>query len=168
MSSNTSSTPSSPEMQDVNSLVDPSLLSQVAQTFQERMTTLLSDQERSGSTYRGVFTGRDAVDQLALILNTSDRSLALLMGRSLDAQGVFSDAIREHHPLEDSEEIYHFGGGLKEVGVESGAISQEKATAPSGVWTLLTDCYSPSCSKDAGCYSCLCPHGTTIEQQSRY
>lgn len=132
------------------------LLSNIAENFQEHMTTLLSDQVRGGSTYKGVFTGREAVDQLAIILKTSDRQLALFIGRSLGAQGLFSDAKSEQHAFEDSEEIYQFGGGSANV---------------TGVWTLLTKCYSPSCSKDSGrysCYSCICPHGVTAEQQSRY
>lgn len=36
---------------------------------------------------------------------------------------------------------------------------------PSGVFTLLTDCYSPTCSRDQLCYSIACPR--RLEQQAR-
>ncbi len=165
MSSGQLPTSFDPETHEIDDQIDPSFLSQVSETFQERMTTLLSDQVRSGSTYKDVFTGRNAVDQLALILNTTDRNLALLVGRSLYAQDLFSDVTQAHHALEDSEELYRFDGGLEEEVVPEEK-SRDKSANATGVWTLLTNCYSPSCSKDTGCYSCLCPHGTTVEQQS--
>ena len=36
---------------------------------------------------------------------------------------------------------------------------------PTGVFTLLTDCYSPTCCRDRLCYSITCPQ--RLEQQSR-
>ena len=36
---------------------------------------------------------------------------------------------------------------------------------PTGVFTLLTDCYSPTCSRDQLCYSIACPR--RLEQQAR-
>jgi RHO1 GDP-GTP exchange protein 1/2 len=33
----------------------------------------------------------------------------------------------------------------------------EDTSLPTGVFTLLTDCYSPTCSRDRLCYSILCP-----------
>ena len=131
-------------------------LSRIAESFQERMSAHLSDQVLDGSTYKETFTGRVAVDQLAIVLHTSDRQLALRIGRSLNAQGLFRGPKEEHNPFEDSEEIYQFGG------------------APvNGVWTLLSKCYSPSCSDPNGpglykCYSAICPRGPTAEQRSRY
>lgn len=50
------------------------------------------------------------------------------------------------------------GGGLDDG-------SQDETPLPSGVFTLLTDCYSPTCSRDSLCYSIACPR--RLEQQSR-
>lgn len=36
---------------------------------------------------------------------------------------------------------------------------------PVGVFTLLTDCYSPTCSRDSLCYSINCPR--RLEQMKR-
>lgn len=49
-------------------------------------------------------------------------------------------------------------------------ILQQQAQAsetqnPSGIFTLLTDCYSPTCSRDRLCYSIACPR--RLEQQAR-
>ncbi len=41
----------------------------------------------------------------------------------------------------------------------------EEIALPSGVFTLLTDCYSPTCSRDQLCYSIACPR--RLEQQAR-
>jgi len=41
----------------------------------------------------------------------------------------------------------------------------DEAPLPTGVFTLLTDCYSPTCSRDQLCYSIGCPR--RLEQQYR-
>lgn len=43
--------------------------------------------------------------------------------------------------------------------------ASDEAPLPSGVFTLLTDCYSPTCSRDQLCYSIACPR--RLEQQAR-
>ncbi|KLO05311.1 hypothetical protein SCHPADRAFT_731025 [Schizopora paradoxa] len=153
-------------------IVSP-LLSQIAEDFQVRMSSQLSDQVRDGSTYKGAFTGRIAVDQLAIVLDTSDRQLALLIGRSLNAQGLFSDVKKERNLFEDSEEIYQFGVGMKEGNTPEQSQQKLESGSVNGVWTLLTKCYSASCNESRGsglykCYSCICPRGATVEQRSRY
>ena len=65
-------------------IVYPALLSRVADAFRNRV--LLSDQVKDGLTYKDVFDGREAVDKIAYIIRTTDRNLALLLGRALDAQ----------------------------------------------------------------------------------
>lgn len=45
------------------------------------------------------------------------------------------------------------------------SLSSDEAPLPSGVFTLLTDCYSPTCSRDQLCYSIACPR--RLEQQAR-
>lgn len=60
-------------------------------------------------------------------------------------------------PLTDSlDDVFTFmdeseagaGGGFTEL--------------PTGVFTLLTKCYSPSCTGDPGCYAPRCPYKTTV------
>ncbi|KZP01607.1 CNH-domain-containing protein [Calocera viscosa TUFC12733] len=45
------------------------------------------------------------------------------------------------------------------------ATDEDDIPLPTGVFTLLTDCYSPTCSRDSLCYSIACPR--RLEQQSR-
>ncbi|EJU03635.1 CNH-domain-containing protein [Dacryopinax primogenitus] len=45
------------------------------------------------------------------------------------------------------------------------ASEEENIPLPTGVFTLLTECYSPTCSRDSLCYSIACPR--RLEQQSR-
>lgn len=44
-------------------------------------------------------------------------------------------------------------------------IDSEEDDLPTGVFTLLTDCYSPTCSRDSLCYSINCPR--RLEQMKR-
>lgn len=37
----------------------------------------------------------------------------------------------------------------------------ENMEFPTGVFTVLTDCYSPTCSREKGCYSSSCPRKST-------
>lgn len=37
------------------------------------------------------------------------------------------------------------------------AAERQDISYPNGVFTLLTNCYSPTCTKDAMCYSISCP-----------
>ncbi|EPQ56570.1 CNH-domain-containing protein [Gloeophyllum trabeum ATCC 11539] len=48
---------------------------------------------------------------------------------------------------------------------EADTDSSDEVALPSGVFTLLTDCYSPTCSRDQLCYSIACPR--RLEQQAR-
>jgi len=45
------------------------------------------------------------------------------------------------------------------------AMDAEDDDLPQGVFTLLTDCYSPTCSRDSLCYSINCPR--RLEQMKR-
>lgn len=133
-------------------LVYPALLSRVAETFQDRVQ--LSDREKDGLEYKGAFTGAEAVDLISYIIKTTDRNLALLLGRSLDAQKFFHDVTYAHRLRDSSNEIYQFRETMME----------EKAEI-NGVFTLLTECYSPTCTRDRLCYSIACPR--RLEQQAR-
>lgn len=114
----------------------------------------------------------------------------MLLGRALDAQKLFHDVNYEHRLRDSVNELYQFkqhinmgqkrftgSGGDQEDEDEEDEKSEfnfmdnmttaEKANdasdrLPNGVFTLLTDCYSPTCSRDNLCYSLFCPR--RIEQ----
>ncbi|PNS17970.1 hypothetical protein CAC42_3929 [Sphaceloma murrayae] len=134
------------------SLVYGALLSRVAQTFRERIA--IGEKEKDGLVYKNAFTGYEAVELIAYIIRTSDRNLALLLGRSLDAQKFFHEVAYAHRLRDSPNEIYQF----KEAVVE-------EPPEVNGVFTLLTECYSPTCTRDHLCYSIACPR--RLEQQSR-
>lgn len=112
-----------------------------------------------------------------------------MLGRALDAQKFFHDVNYEHRLRDSAQELYQFrdhhlnmrpkSGVLvttdstsdfniflnsKEEG-EATAAEKEDDSTPNGVFTLLTDCYSPTCSRDQLCYSARCPRRQ--EQQKR-
>ncbi|KAJ3852453.1 CNH domain-containing protein [Lentinula lateritia] len=185
-------------------IVYPALLSRVAEAFRDRIQ--LADRLKDGLTYKNAFDGREAVDKIAYIIKTTDRNLALLLGRALDAQKFFHDVTYDHRLRDSANELYQFrtklpspfvSGELPNVNVTSselpsfqtaaespvegeplspslsvnlsrprkGSFSSDEVELPSGVFTLLTDCYSPTCSRDQLCYSIACPR--RLEQQAR-
>ncbi|SPC63074.1 probable to GDP/GTP exchange factor Rom2p [Ustilago sp. UG-2017b] len=210
-------------------LVYPALLSKVAEAFRARVA--LSERTKDGLTYSDAFDGREAVDKIAYIIKTTDRNLALLLGRALDAQKFFHDVTYDHRLRDSPSEIYQFKVRLPTsgFGVEGGfdddrsnsappapsrgnsatslapnssvssmtssrqpasttrspaattpatsiyngiqsagstiADEDDDDALPTGVFTLLTDCYSPTCSRDRLCYSIACPR--RLEQQAR-
>ncbi|GAA5975052.1 hypothetical protein JCM11641_000011 [Rhodosporidiobolus odoratus] len=196
-------------------VVYPALLSRVAFAF--RSLLLLTPLSKDGLVYQSAFSGREAVDKIAHIIKTSDRNLALLLGRALDAQKFFHDVTYDHRLRDSVGEVYQFRERLMELevptvagelgagvvaptaaransgqaSVASGVTSAsshlgaavssqaqgqpqqqhqqqqqaEEDELPSGVFTLLTDCYSPTCTRDRLCYSIACPR--RLEQQAR-
>ncbi|PSN60032.1 CNH-domain-containing protein [Corynespora cassiicola Philippines] len=133
-------------------LVYPALLSRVAEVFRDRVG--LAEKEKDGLVYKSAFTGAEAVDLISYIIKTTDRNLALLLGRSLDAQKFFHDVTYAHRLRDSTNEIYQFRETLV-----------EDSTEVNGVFTLLTECYSPTCTRDRLCYSIACPR--RLEQQAR-
>ncbi|GAA6018628.1 hypothetical protein JCM10207_008986 [Rhodosporidiobolus poonsookiae] len=217
-------------------VVYPALLSRVAAAFKDRIA--LTERVKDGLVYQDAFDGRDAVDKIAYIIKTSDRNLALLLGRALDAQKFFHDVTYDHRLRDSPGELYQFrerlaavagaglpfapptatGNGANDDGAAQMQIAQhphaphsaaaraqaagqaaaaavsaanspidprrgstastlatpsggapgavdEADELPSGVFTLLTDCYSPTCTRDRLCYSIACPR--RLEQQAR-
>lgn len=138
-------------------LVYPALLSHVAKAFRERVA--VSDREKDGLVYKSAFSGSEAVDMIAYIMQTTDRNLALLLGRSLDAQKFFHDVTYDHRLRDSPSEIYQFRETL--IGIEG----EEEDSDVNGVFTLTTECYSPTCTPDRLCYSIACPK--RIDQQKR-
>ncbi|KAG9312999.1 CNH-domain-containing protein [Chiua virens] len=202
--------------------VYPALLSKVAEAFKERIA--LADRIKDGLTYKDAFDGREAVDKITYIIKTTDRNLALLLGRALDAQKFFHDVTYDHRLRDSAAELYQFRTklspfvsgelvttdadldiddaegkspvqgksdgsrgvsmistghgssdshekdsspvtGVPEPRGSQGAESMDEIPLPTGVFTLLTDCYSPTCTRDQLCYSIACPR--RLEQQSR-
>lgn len=134
-------------------LVYPALLSRVAEVFRERIAP--GDRNKNDLCYKFAFTGGEAVDLIAYIIKTTDRNLALLLGRALDAQKFFHDVTYDHRLRDSSTEIFQFRESLTE----------DTSSEVNGVFTLLTECYSPTCTKDRLCYSIACPR--RLEQQAR-
>ena len=132
-------------------LVYPALLSRVADTFRERIQ--LAEKEKNGLVYKNAFTGAEAVDIISNIIKTTDRNLALLLGRSLDAQKFFHDVTYDHRLRDSHNEVYQFRETLL-----------EDTSEVNGVFTLLSECYSPTCTRDSLCYSIACPR--RLEQQA--
>jgi len=133
-------------------LVYPALLSRVADTFRERIA--VGERSKNELTYKNAFSGAEAVDLLAYIIKTTDRNLALLLGRALDAQKFFHDVTYDHRLRDSPTELYQFQESLR-----------EDSSNVNGVHTLLTECYSPTCTRDRLCYSIACPR--RLEQQAR-
>ena len=213
-------------------IVYPALLSRVAEAFRARIS--LVERVKDGLAYQDAFDGREAVDKIAYIIKTTDRNLALLLGRALDAQKFFHDVTYDHRLRDSPYELYQFksripspfvsadevttpqsatgtptssvnsrplfspeygslsissassavsssaasqlseattlspenhGHGRHQRGRANSVSSTDDMPLPSGVFTLLTDCYSPTCTRDSLCYSIACPR--RLEQQAR-
>ncbi|TFY52107.1 hypothetical protein EVG20_g10702, partial [Dentipellis fragilis] len=91
-------------------IVYPALLSRVAAAFRARIT--LADRVKDGLTYTAAFDGRQAVDKLAYIIKTTDRNLALLLGRALDAQKWFHAVTYDHRLRDNAGDLYQFRTGV--------------------------------------------------------
>lgn len=136
-------------------LVYPAQLSKVAECFRQKIIT--GDRTKNGLTYKSAFSGSEAVDVLSYIIRTTDRNLALLLGRALDAQKFFHDVTYEHRLRDSTSEMYQFRESMMDE-------PEEKPTV-NGVFVLLSECYSPTCTRDQLCYSIACPR--RLEQVSR-
>ncbi|KAF2139175.1 uncharacterized protein K452DRAFT_300720 [Aplosporella prunicola CBS 121167] len=149
-----SSSSQHPQMvaQEKRPMVYPALLSRVSEAFRARI--ILGEKEKDGLVYNSAFTGAEAVELIAYIIRTSDRNLALLLGRSLDAQKFFHEVTYAHRLRDSPAEVYQFRETML-----------EDSTEVNGVFTLLTECYSPTCTRDKLCYSIACPR--RLEQQAR-
>lgn len=136
-------------------LVYPALLSRVAECFQDRILT--GDRTKNDLTYKHAFSGTDAVDVISYIIKTTDRNLALLLGRALDAQKFFHDVTYDHRLRDSPNEMYQFRESIMDEASDGPQVN--------GVFVLLTECYSPTCTPEHLCYSIACPR--RLEQQSR-
>ncbi|CAI5756552.1 unnamed protein product [Candida verbasci] len=206
------------------SSIYPAILSEVAKLFKE--VIILTINTKDGLEYHDTFTGKMAVDILCRIIRTNDRNLALLLGRSLDAQKFFHDVTYNHRLRDSAHEVYAFNHVYNDVDffdqdgnhsnsnsalnskhgsfvdsnqlhdhfltqqlpqqvdqpssaeyqnqnstsignktINAKELSASQQTGVNGVFTILTDCYSPTCSRNKLCYSIACPR--RLEQQAR-
>lgn len=136
-------------------LVYPALLSRVGECFRDKIA--VGDRTKNDLTYKHAFSGSEAVDVISYIIKTTDRNLALLLGRALDAQKFFHDVTYDHRLRDSPTEMYQFRETLMDEPSDTPEVN--------GVFVLLTECYSPTCTPDQLCYSIACPR--RLEQQSR-
>ncbi|KAI1816131.1 CNH domain-containing protein [Poronia punctata] len=136
-------------------IVYPALLSRVAECFRQKI--IIGERTKNELTYKNAFSGAEAVDVLSYIIRTTDRNLALLLGRALDAQKFFHDVTYEHRLRDSASEMYQFRETLMD--------EPEDKPPVNGVFVLLSECYSPTCTRDQLCYSIACPR--RLEQVSR-
>jgi len=129
--------------------VNTALLSKVSEAFKEQMA--VTEKEKNGLVYPNAFTGTEAVDLLCYIMHSRDRNLALLLGRALDSstQKLFHEVTYANRLRDFDDELYQF---------------YDRADVH-GVFTIVTECYSPTCTKDRLCYSIACPNRS--EQMKR-
>lgn len=143
------------ERRQKSPLVYPALLSRVGECFREKIA--VGDRTKNDLTYKNAFSGAEAVDVISYIIKTTDRNLALLLGRALDAQKFFHDVTYDHRLRDSGSEMYQFRETMMDEPHEVPEVN--------GVFVLLTECYSPTCTRDQLCYSIACPR--RLEQQSR-
>lgn len=176
------------------------LLSHVSKEFLKRMQ-VSAIAFKDEIQYHDVFHGAEAVNCILDLLCTSDRNLALLVGRALESQGLFHHVNYDYRLRDSDAELYQFQylqsqqdtptyGGRSSI--PSQFISSNSTTtstssnkllllkksnrrnAPSvcetlpvnGVFSVLTDCYSPTCSRKSPCYSISCPRMMSKEKKS--
>jgi len=87
-------------------------------------------------------------------VSTNDRRAALQVARSLQSQLFFYEVEWGSRVLQDGvEDVYMFLDD-QEGGSDA---PREREELPTGVITMLTQCYSPSCFEGSPCYSHSCP-----------
>ncbi|KAJ3217106.1 RHO1 GDP-GTP exchange protein 2 [Dinochytrium kinnereticum] len=149
-------------------MVNPAFLSEVAAAFRDEAP--FDVHTKDSVEYASCIPGHVAVDILAHIIQTSDRNLALLVGRALDAQKFLQDVTYSHRLRDNIHELYKIEQGVlsfSETDREPTPEPQE-TTLPNGVFTVLTECYSPTCTKDRVCYSLSCPRRLEQIHRIRY
>ncbi|KAF7971187.1 hypothetical protein HWV62_21862 [Athelia sp. TMB] len=152
---------------DDSRFVNFSLLSHIAVRLKDKVPR--GTHVKGSIPYPQAFTGKDVVStiqsqiQRELLINhgvsTSDRRAALQVARSLQSQLFFYEVEWGGRVLQDGvEDVYMF---LDDQEGGSGAdFHPEREELPTGVITMLTKCYSPSCGEGGPCYSYSCPRKT--------
>ena len=88
-------------------------------------------------------------------VTTTNRAIALQVARSLQQQLFFYEVEWGGRMLQDGvEDVYMF---LDDQEGSSADAPRDREELPTSVITVLTRCYSPSCSDALPCYSFACP-----------
>ncbi|KAG8687195.1 hypothetical protein FRC09_013647, partial [Ceratobasidium sp. 395] len=154
--------------EDETLFVNLALLSHLAVKLRDKVPR--GTHVKGSIPYTYAFTGKDIVStiqatiqrQLAITFNmsTNDRRTALQVARSLQNQLFFYEVEWGGQALNDGvEDVYMF---LDDPGQGGGSDQRlEREELPTGVITLLTSCYSPSCADGlpGKCYAYGCPRG---------
>ncbi|EAU90429.2 signal transducer [Coprinopsis cinerea okayama7 len=149
------------EEEDPSMFINLSLLSHIAVQLRDKIPR--ATHVKGGIPYDRAFTGKDVVStiqgmiqrELAINhgLSTSDRRVAVQVARSLQSQLFFYEVEWGGAVLQDGvEDVYMF---LDDQ--EGGSSVRELEELPTGVITMLTRCYSPSCGDGVSCYAFGCP-----------
>ncbi|KAI7901263.1 CNH domain-containing protein [Cokeromyces recurvatus] len=140
------------------------LLSEVASKFHKHMT--LSTLTKDGIQYHDAFSGKDAIDRLLVILNIGDRLEAIGVGTALRNQNFFHNVNYEPFLIDSTDELYAFKDFMDTSPQEEDLLKDNAQILdlPTGVYTNLTGCYSPTCTDDYRCYSWSCPKKKNLKQ----
>ncbi|KAF8548709.1 Dbl homology domain-containing protein [Imleria badia] len=147
---------------DPDRFVNFSLLSHLAVRLRDKVPR--GTHVKSSIPYPRAFTGKDIVStiqsqiQRELLINhgvsTADRRAALQVARSLQSQLFFYEVEWGDKPLQDGvEDVYMFLDDLDGHSESRG----EREELPTAVITMLTKCYTSTCSEEDPCYSWVCP-----------
>ncbi|KAF7317883.1 hypothetical protein MKEN_00876200 [Mycena kentingensis (nom. inval.)] len=147
------------------------LLSHCAVQFRDKVPR--GTHVKGSIPYPRAFTGKDIVSTIQSLvqrdlaidhgISTNDRRAALQVARSLQNQLFFYEVEWGGRILQDGvEDVYMF---LDDLDGPSDA-APDREELPTGVVTMLTKCYSPSCGEGLPCYSFSCPtRGNSIIKQ---
>ena len=173
-----------PDEVDELRFVNLSLLSHVANLLKNKVPR--GTHVKGGIPYSKAFTGKDVVSTIQTYIQKeyqnnagiplADRKLALQVARSLQSQLFFYEVEWGGRKLTDGvEDVYMFldegddndGGGNSDAGGipgerRSDVGRMDREELPTGVITLLTRCYSPSCTEAMSCYSYSCPRRASV------
>ncbi|KAI9024369.1 hypothetical protein CLU79DRAFT_746769 [Phycomyces nitens] len=159
--------PKRPQIQPKQNYTDgrvyPALLSHVAREIYRRLQT--GTLVKNGIVYHDVFSGKEATDCMIIILNHQNRNLALLVGRALDSQGFINEVNYEHRLRDSPGALYrfrsHHGLPVEMIDEEQRIKTKDDVLMDTkrvnGIFTVLTECYSPTCTRGFPCYSFSCP-----------
>ncbi|KAI9257964.1 Dbl homology domain-containing protein [Phascolomyces articulosus] len=125
------------------------LLSYIAMEMYKRV--IPDDVIKDGVEFHYLFTGKEAVDQIADISNGIDRNRALMIGRTLESLDVFHGIDGERRFMDAASELYRFTAKTIQL------VQDGDTKLATGVFTPQTLCYSPTCTTDRPCYSNCCP-----------
>ncbi|KAF9269288.1 Dbl homology domain-containing protein [Marasmius fiardii PR-910] len=155
------------EEDELDDFVNTSLLSHLAVQLRDRVPR--GTHVKGSIPYPGAFTGKDIVSTILSqlpreILSASlidRRRAALQVARSLQSQLFFYEVEWGGRVLQDGvEDVYMFLDDPESAGPSSSSGpsgSHDREELPTGVVTMLTSCYVPTCVDDEPCYAYCCP-----------